>query len=156
MSLPENGVLADIGCGNGKYFGVRKDMTILGSDRSFGLASQASQRCSRNVTSQSQSQISNLRREALGNSVIQNRRSSLKTREEEIMNVRKTENATENTRQNGVEGSTMPFVSPIISQQLNFHSDVLVADGLHLPYKVKSYSLRKVEKFSIIGVWITS
>ena len=45
MSIAEGGVLADIGCGNGKYFGVRPDVIVLGSDRSFGLAAQAAQRC---------------------------------------------------------------------------------------------------------------
>lgn len=45
MSIAEGDVLADIGCGNGKYFGVRPDVIVLGSDRSFGLAAQAAQRC---------------------------------------------------------------------------------------------------------------
>jgi hypothetical protein len=29
-------VVADVGCGNGKYFGVRQDLAVLGSDRSEG------------------------------------------------------------------------------------------------------------------------
>jgi hypothetical protein len=28
--------VADVGCGNGKYFGVRRDLAVLGSDRSAG------------------------------------------------------------------------------------------------------------------------
>jgi alkylated DNA repair protein alkB family protein 8 len=34
--LPANAVVADVGCGNGKYFGVRRDLAVLGSDRSKG------------------------------------------------------------------------------------------------------------------------
>jgi hypothetical protein len=45
MALPERGVLADVGCGNGKYFAVRPDLIVLGSDRSFNLASQAAKLC---------------------------------------------------------------------------------------------------------------
>ena len=33
--------MADVGCGNGKYFRVRHDVAILGSDRSPGLAASA-------------------------------------------------------------------------------------------------------------------
>jgi alkylated DNA repair protein alkB family protein 8 len=29
-------VVADVGCGNGKYYGVRRDLAVLGSDRSEG------------------------------------------------------------------------------------------------------------------------
>jgi hypothetical protein len=36
--------VADVGCGNGKYFGVRRDLAVLGSDRSGGLAALAAQR----------------------------------------------------------------------------------------------------------------
>ena len=35
-SLPAGAVVADVGCGNGKYFGVRRDIFVLGSDRSQG------------------------------------------------------------------------------------------------------------------------
>ena len=38
-------MVADVGCGNGKYFCVRPDLTILGSDRSTGLAQQAMKLC---------------------------------------------------------------------------------------------------------------
>ena len=34
-----------MGCGNGKYFSVRPDLTVLGSDRSTGLALQAMKLC---------------------------------------------------------------------------------------------------------------
>ncbi len=37
-SLPRGGVVADVGCGNGKYFGVRRDLAVLGSDFSAGEA----------------------------------------------------------------------------------------------------------------------
>lgn len=37
-SLSAGSVVADVGCGNGKYFGVRSDIAVLGSDRSPGLA----------------------------------------------------------------------------------------------------------------------
>ncbi|KAK9805819.1 hypothetical protein WJX73_003535 [Symbiochloris irregularis] len=45
-SLPQGAVVADVGCGNGKYFGVRSDIAVLGSDRSAGLAQVAAQRLS--------------------------------------------------------------------------------------------------------------
>ena len=37
-------MVADVGCGNGKYFGVRSDVMVLGSDRSSGLAEVAALR----------------------------------------------------------------------------------------------------------------
>lgn len=45
MALPQRGVLADVGCGNGKYFAVRPDLVVLASDRSCGLAIQAARLC---------------------------------------------------------------------------------------------------------------
>lgn len=42
--LPTGAVVADVGCGNGKYFGVRSDIMVLGSDRSSGLARVAALR----------------------------------------------------------------------------------------------------------------
>lgn len=35
--LPAGAILADVGCGNGKYFGIRSDVAVLGSDRSAGV-----------------------------------------------------------------------------------------------------------------------
>lgn len=35
-SLPPGSVVADVGCGNGKYLGVRRDLAVLGCDRSAG------------------------------------------------------------------------------------------------------------------------
>lgn len=35
-SLAPGAVVADVGCGNGKYLGVRQDLAVLGSDRSTG------------------------------------------------------------------------------------------------------------------------
>ncbi|KAL4441225.1 hypothetical protein ABPG77_011462 [Micractinium sp. CCAP 211/92] len=43
-SLPPWPLLADVGCGNGKYWGVRRDAYVLGSDRSQGLARVAARR----------------------------------------------------------------------------------------------------------------
>ena len=43
-SLPAGAVIADVGCGNGKYFGVRRDVALFGSDRSTGLAEVAARR----------------------------------------------------------------------------------------------------------------
>lgn len=45
MGLPQGAVVADVGCGNGKYFAVRPDLIVLGSDRSSGLAEQAAKLC---------------------------------------------------------------------------------------------------------------
>lgn len=36
MGLPAGAIVADVGCGNGKYFGVRQDLAVIGSDRSTG------------------------------------------------------------------------------------------------------------------------
>jgi hypothetical protein len=44
-SLPPGALLADVGCGNGKYFGVRPDLALLASDRSANLAEAAASRC---------------------------------------------------------------------------------------------------------------
>ena len=35
--LPPNTLVADVGCGNGKYLGVNKDIAMFGSDRSTNL-----------------------------------------------------------------------------------------------------------------------
>ncbi|KAG2425074.1 hypothetical protein HXX76_013983 [Chlamydomonas incerta] len=43
-SLPPGGLVADVGCGNGKYFGVRPDLAVLGSDISAGLVAVAAAR----------------------------------------------------------------------------------------------------------------
>ena len=42
--LAPGSVVADVGCGNGKYFMVRQDIAVLGSDRSSGLAQVAATR----------------------------------------------------------------------------------------------------------------
>ncbi|CAG9463056.1 unnamed protein product [Pedinophyceae sp. YPF-701] len=42
--LPANALIADVGCGNGKYFGVRRDAFVVGTDVSRGLAVQAAAR----------------------------------------------------------------------------------------------------------------
>lgn len=42
--LPKGAIVADVGCGNGKYFGVRNDIFTTGSDRSTGLAAVAAKR----------------------------------------------------------------------------------------------------------------
>jgi alkylated DNA repair protein alkB family protein 8 len=45
-NIPSGGIVADVGCGNGKYFAVRKDLFTAGSDRSIGLANVAARRLS--------------------------------------------------------------------------------------------------------------
>ena len=42
--LKPGSLVADVGCGNGKYFLVRQDIAVLGSDRSTGLAQVAATR----------------------------------------------------------------------------------------------------------------
>mmetsp|Transcript_7559 Transcript_7559/g.21444 ORF Transcript_7559/g.21444 Transcript_7559/m.21444 type:complete len:648 (+) Transcript_7559:194-2137(+) len=42
--LEPGSLLVDAGCGNGKYFGVRRDIAVIASDRSEGLVSQARMR----------------------------------------------------------------------------------------------------------------
>lgn len=36
-SLPEGSIVADVGCGNGKYLGINKDLYMIGCDRSKNL-----------------------------------------------------------------------------------------------------------------------
>jgi alkylated DNA repair protein alkB family protein 8 len=36
-SLPDGSIVADIGCGNGKYLGVNPKIQMIGTDRSFNL-----------------------------------------------------------------------------------------------------------------------
>lgn len=36
QSLPKGSLVADVGCGNGKYFAIRRDIYVSGSDRSQG------------------------------------------------------------------------------------------------------------------------
>jgi len=43
-ALPPGAVVADVGCGNGKYFGVRRDVAVLGCDMSEGLVAAAARR----------------------------------------------------------------------------------------------------------------
>ncbi|KAG8229792.1 hypothetical protein J437_LFUL005873 [Ladona fulva] len=42
--LPPGSILLDVGCGNGKYFGVNKNIFEIGCDQSIGLASVANKR----------------------------------------------------------------------------------------------------------------
>lgn len=37
-NLPNGSLVADVGCGNGKYLGVNSKVVMLGSDRSFNLS----------------------------------------------------------------------------------------------------------------------
>ena len=41
-AIPPQSVLGDVGCGNGKYFGVRKDVLVVGTDVSEPLCHLAS------------------------------------------------------------------------------------------------------------------
>lgn len=43
-SLPRGCAVADVGCGNGKYLGVRRDLFVVGLDQSEGLVGQAARR----------------------------------------------------------------------------------------------------------------
>ena len=43
-SLPDGAIVADVGCGNGKYLGVNPNLHMIGTDRSFNLISCARQR----------------------------------------------------------------------------------------------------------------
>ena len=36
-SLPDGSIVADVGCGNGKYLGVNPKLHMIGTDRSFNL-----------------------------------------------------------------------------------------------------------------------
>lgn len=38
-SLTEGSIVADVGCGNGKYLGVNPKIQMVGTDRSFNLIS---------------------------------------------------------------------------------------------------------------------
>ena len=103
MGLPGSATIADIGCGNGKYFAVRKDLIVLGSDRSFGLAAQAQQRC-----------ISTARSDSSGmNSKLQS-----------------------NGFASELHGHTARDRTGNRAAPSAQNADVLVADGLNLPYKV--------------------
>lgn len=37
LALPRHSVVADIGCGNGKYLGVNPELVMIGSDITFNL-----------------------------------------------------------------------------------------------------------------------
>ena len=43
-SLPSGSLVADVGCGNGKYLGVNKQLHMIGTDRSFNLIGCAKER----------------------------------------------------------------------------------------------------------------
>ena len=43
-NLPNGSIVADVGCGNGKYLGVNKKLVMLGSDRSVNLANICDER----------------------------------------------------------------------------------------------------------------
>ena len=43
-NLPNGSLVADIGCGNGKYLGVNPNIVCVGSDRSLNLANISKQR----------------------------------------------------------------------------------------------------------------
>ena len=36
-TLPDASIVADVGCGNGKYLGVNPNLNMIGTDRSFNL-----------------------------------------------------------------------------------------------------------------------
>ena len=127
MGVPANGILADVGCGNGKYFGVRKDMTILASDRSFGLIDQAQQRCYSPLSYSS----SELRAPSAFNKDIGAASSKEKEASETSEGVREVSSAVDRTT-DAINGNQHGRREQLIAS----HADVLVADGLKLPYKV--------------------
>lgn len=43
-NLPNGSIVADVGCGNGKYLGVNKKLVMLGSDRSVNLVNICEER----------------------------------------------------------------------------------------------------------------
>ena len=43
-SLPDGSLVADVGCGNGKYLGVNPNLNMIGTDRSFNLIGCARER----------------------------------------------------------------------------------------------------------------
>ena len=43
-SLPDSSLVADVGCGNGKYLGVNPKLHMIGTDRSFNLIGCARER----------------------------------------------------------------------------------------------------------------
>lgn len=43
-NLPDNSIVYDIGCGNGKYLGVNKKLIMIGTDRSKGLLQTAQEK----------------------------------------------------------------------------------------------------------------
>lgn len=47
--LPDGSIVADIGCGNGKYLGVNSKIQMIGTDRSFNLIG-----CAREINKQFQ------------------------------------------------------------------------------------------------------
>lgn len=120
MGLPQHGILADVGCGNGKYFSVRPDMAVLGSDRSFGLARQAmklSQPVQPSGTSLSAGPVHT---KSSGTACERLGRESLEATDAVSKGKQRPE-----TRLLGL--STTQFC-PL--------ADVVVADALHLPYQV--------------------
>jgi len=50
-SLPPGALVADVGCGNGKYFGARRDIFVAGSDRSKGNEIPCTAMCPRLLNS---------------------------------------------------------------------------------------------------------
>lgn len=154
MGLPLGGVLADVGCGNGKYFGVRSDMTILASDRSFGLAAQASRRChsaNHNWLSDGSSDP------AARNNPPENLDTAIGRGgcdyQEDLNTIRaRRASANDDDRlyiSSATEHSGCLETEPVSESILNrhqgrshaYHADVLVADGLQLPYRVSSVEL---------------
>lgn len=43
-TLPDNSIVYDIGCGNGKYLGVNPKLIMIGTDRSKGLLDTAQEK----------------------------------------------------------------------------------------------------------------
>ena len=147
LSLPRLGVLADVGCGNGKYFGVKPDLSVLGSDRSTGLALQAMKLC-KLPAKKSTCRSANM---SLSSDALQHTTAS---QENEQWNSGKGDAQPSHTAEGRMNGSSgaecrghfeeecegQAHVSCMLGRaqmQACAHADVLVADAMQLPYKVR-------------------
>lgn len=124
LGLPHYGVLADVGCGNGKYFGVRPDLSVLGSDRSTGLALQAMKLCKKPFR----------QKPASPPTQKPNLCSSLD--KESVASQGEAETLPGNGGVVGEQGSGSCMMGRSQVQPC-LHADVLVADAIQLPYKVR-------------------
>ncbi|KAH6688355.1 uracil-5--methyltransferase TRM9 [Plectosphaerella plurivora] len=108
-SLPAGAVGIDVGCGNGKYLAVNRDLVILGSDRSANLIALA--------------------RDNDGSMLAATAGSRSKT---EAQSQTKGKKKKQQQQQPEVTPPVEPFPTPRIQ------NEVIVADSLSLPYRPSS------------------